>query len=71
MTETSNTEPAWKQAHDQAVADGEMGYFDDDSGLYVLTSVFLTNRGNCCSSGCRHCPYGDASDQATEPVTET
>jgi hypothetical protein len=24
----------------------------------VLTAKYLLNRGYCCESGCRHCPYG-------------
>ena len=24
----------------------------------VLTAKYLFNRGYCCESGCRHCPYG-------------
>lgn len=30
-------------------------YFDD--GLMVLTRKYLVERGQCCDSGCRHCPY--------------
>jgi len=30
-------------------------YFE--GGLMVLTARFLKNRGPCCGSGCRHCPY--------------
>ena len=33
-------------------------YFDAD-GLMVLTRRYLLNRGRCCGSGCRHCPYDD------------
>ena len=28
-----------------------------DSGLNVFTAAFLADRGSCCESGCRHCPY--------------
>ncbi|MFM9905109.1 MAG: DUF5522 domain-containing protein [Pyrinomonadaceae bacterium] len=31
-------------------------YFDE--GMMVLTRRYLQNRGNCCESKCRHCPYG-------------
>ena len=24
----------------------------------VFTAKFLRDRGYCCESGCRHCPYG-------------
>jgi hypothetical protein len=30
-------------------------YFED--GLMVLTRKYLLDRGFCCDSGCRHCPY--------------
>lgn len=43
--------------HEAAVARGAAGYFDPDSGLYVLTAAFLEARGRCCGTGCRHCPY--------------
>jgi len=26
-------------------------------GLLVFTAHYLRNRGYCCGSGCRHCPY--------------
>jgi len=29
-----------------------------ENGLYVFTEQYLLNRGYCCQSGCRHCPYG-------------
>ncbi|MBK8620191.1 MAG: hypothetical protein IPN79_00115 [Saprospiraceae bacterium] len=32
-------------------------YYIED-GKYVFTEYFLKNRGYCCQSGCRHCPYG-------------
>lgn len=30
---------------------------DEKSGLIVLTSLFLLNRGYCCSNNCKNCPY--------------
>jgi hypothetical protein len=30
-------------------------YFEH--GLLVYTAAFHLNRGSCCGSGCRHCPY--------------
>jgi hypothetical protein len=47
-------------AHDAAVAAGEPGYLDPETGLFVFTAAFLAERGTCCESGCRHCPYRDA-----------
>ncbi|MBP8240141.1 MAG: hypothetical protein KAX50_09275 [Saprospiraceae bacterium] len=29
-----------------------------ENGRYVFTEYFLRQRGYCCQSGCRHCPYG-------------
>ena len=43
--------------HDAAVAAGEPGYLDPDTGLFVLTAAYLSSRGECCGRGCRHCPY--------------
>lgn len=44
-------------AHTAALAAGEPGYLDPDTGLFVFTAETLTARGWCCDSGCRHCPY--------------
>lgn len=43
--------------HDAAMAAGEPGYLDPGTGLFVLTAAYLRDRGTCCDSGCRHCPY--------------
>ena len=32
-------------------------YIDEESGLMVLTSLFLLKRGYCCGNGCSQCPY--------------
>ena len=38
------------------IAEGEDFYWD---GPYmVFTAKYLLERGFCCQSGCRHCPYG-------------
>ena len=44
-------------AHAAALAGGQAGYLDPDTGLFVLTAGFLAKRGSCCGRGCRHCPY--------------
>jgi hypothetical protein len=44
-------------AHATALAAGQAGYLDPDTGLFVLTAGFLADRGTCCDRGCRHCPY--------------
>lgn len=44
-------------AHETAVRAGEPGYLDPATGAFVFTAAFLADRGTCCGSGCRHCPY--------------
>lgn len=44
-------------AHRAALDAGADSYVDPASGFTVLTSAFLLERGTCCDSGCRHCPY--------------
>jgi hypothetical protein len=46
--------------HAQAISDGEDGYLDPATGLFVLTADFLARRGYCCGNGCRHCPYNNS-----------
>jgi hypothetical protein len=38
---------------------GEGDYYWEN-GLMVLTEAYLRRRGQCCGSGCRHCPYPPA-----------
>lgn len=44
-------------AHRAAMADGEAGYLDPLTGLFVFTAAHHVDRGTCCENGCRHCPY--------------
>ena len=32
--------------------------YEDEQGLTVFTSAFLTARKTCCKTACLHCPYG-------------
>jgi hypothetical protein len=48
---------AAQAAHERAVAVGAPAYIDPESGYVVLTEATLRARGECCGSGCRHCPY--------------
>ncbi len=43
--------------HESAVDRGVSAYADPTSGFSVFTARFLAERGSCCDSGCRHCPY--------------
>ena len=49
--------PPFLAEHTAACERGEKGYFDPESRLFVMTSVFLRERGFCCAHNCRHCPY--------------
>ena len=44
-------------AHGHALDRGEDGYLDPATGLWCFTAAYLWERGTCCDSGCRHCPY--------------
>lgn len=44
-------------AHAAAMEAGASMYQDPGTGLHVLTARYLADRGSCCASGCRHCPY--------------
>lgn len=46
-----------KKLHSQACKDKKKHYLDPTTGLKVLTEYYLLERGFCCSTGCRHCPY--------------
>jgi hypothetical protein len=38
-----------------------------ENGLFVFTIAYLRERGYCCMSGCRHCPYGYRREPLVEP----
>lgn len=46
------------KAHDDAVAQGKNSYTDPESKFNAFTRLFHIERGRCCGSMCRHCPYG-------------
>ncbi|MFN8321120.1 MAG: DUF5522 domain-containing protein [Chitinophagales bacterium] len=33
-------------------------FYFDSNGLMVMTEKYHLQRGFCCQSDCRHCPYG-------------
>ena len=65
-TETAPTPPvsedpvlqAIQKAHTAAMEAGEPMYTDPKTGYSVMTEAYLRQRGYCCKSGCRHCPFG-------------
>ncbi len=55
--------------HAAAVASGSPTYRDPVSGYQVFTAAFLADRGTCCDTGCRHCPYVGATRAGDAPST--
>ena len=41
----------------KVLVEGEDFYLSD-RGFRVFTEKYLLDRGHCCMSGCKHCPYG-------------
>ncbi|MBK7222154.1 MAG: cysteine-rich CWC family protein [Saprospiraceae bacterium] len=48
-------------ANGDGLVEGIHYYIED--GKWVFTPVYHIERGHCCQSGCRHCPYGYDSKQ--------
>ena len=46
-----------EELHRCAVERGEHTYIDPATGYQVFTQLAALDRGRCCGSGCRHCPY--------------
>lgn len=58
----SKDEPYYRALHEKAVKEGRFFYNDPQTGYIVFTKLKLLDRGYCCKSGCRHCPYGYSRD---------
>ncbi|GAX13820.1 hypothetical protein FisN_30Lh115 [Fistulifera solaris] len=58
----------WDKLHDEACQARQLTYTDPDSGYSVFTELAHRQRGKCCGSGCRHCPYHhmNVRDKATK-----
>lgn len=54
----------FQSAAPQAPLEPEDYYFEGKN--LVFTAAYHLKRGSCCSSGCRHCPYGFAPAGAPE-----
>jgi hypothetical protein len=39
-----------------------------ENGYWVFTEHFLRERGYCCGSGCRHCPYRKKAEKPSDNV---
>ena len=50
--------------------EGEDFYYEGPN--MVFTEKFLRERGSCCQSGCRHCPWGYRKDGSSDaPADES
>ncbi|KAK9519531.1 hypothetical protein VZT92_022256 [Zoarces viviparus] len=49
------------RAHTEAREAKKQMYVDPSSGYKVLTEYAHLQRGTCCGSACRHCPYGQVN----------
>lgn len=38
-------------------------YYINENGLLVFTEEYHLNRGYCCGSGCKHCPFEPVSQK--------
>lgn len=43
--------------HERSIEMDTFGYRDPATGLLVFSAAYLWERGYCCQTGCRHCPY--------------
>ncbi|KAJ8608521.1 hypothetical protein CTAYLR_005738 [Chrysophaeum taylorii] len=55
-----------EELHEVACANGEETYIDPKSGLTVFTEFAHLQRGSCCGSRCRHCPYNHVNVRRSE-----
>lgn len=51
------TPPEWEALHEKACSEGRSTYRDPATGYQVFTRLHHLQRGECCGSGCRHCPF--------------
>ncbi|XP_005008736.2 uncharacterized protein C1orf53 homolog [Cavia porcellus] len=49
------------ELHAEACAAGQLNYVDPATGSFVFTRLAHLQRGACCGSACRHCPYGQVN----------
>lgn len=52
--------------HNKAYKEGLHYYMEGER--VVFTALFHVLRGQCCGSGCRHCPYDPSHKKGTQLV---
>jgi hypothetical protein len=63
----SRTRPAGATCLTPPLLEGRDYYLEN--GLYVFTEHYLRQRGFCCTSSCRHCPYGFSPSSDSRPTS--
>jgi len=58
----SGEDADWSTRQEAELQEG-LDYYVENC-LLVFTATFLRKRGYCCESGCRHCPYGETSNES-------
>ena len=66
----ADTNGGFAAVHKTACERGESTYIDPATGYSVFTAVAHNERGWCCGSGCRHCPYGHENIQMDKKATK-
>lgn len=57
MEDLATNNVGFGELHQNACDKGELTYIDPATGYSVFTELSHKQRGKCCGSGCRHCPY--------------
>ena len=55
--DTQDIQSKIERRHREACESNQDFYLDPATGFQVMTEKFLRDRGHCCESDCRHCPY--------------
>lgn len=56
----------WKTRYPPTCEEGRDYYIE--KGRMVMTEQFHLDRGYCCGSGCRHCPYKTKQQKMKELI---
>ncbi|KAF7258819.1 hypothetical protein EG68_03538 [Paragonimus skrjabini miyazakii] len=66
---SSSDVPSWYAVHKRALKAKEKSYIDPDTGYFVFTELAHLERGVCCGSRCRHCPFNHVNCRTSPSKT--
>ena len=49
----------------------EPDFYKDENGRFVMTESFHIQRGSCCGSKCKHCPYDPMYDKGNTNIKKS